>query len=301
MWDDEFAPNLSRYRPSQWNENNNCDIRVWDAVIKYLGDAKFNTVLIDVGDAIKYETHPEISAPDAWDKDFMKKKLDEIRALGMNPVPKLNFSTGHDTWLKKYRRMVSTDTYYKVCADLIREVCEVFESPSLFHLGFDEEGANFQTRYDMAVQRNEALRFHDINYLAKECEKHGSRAWVWSDYLWYEKESFLKNMSKDIVQSNFYYEHWIDYPNKPLFHNIMDCYSILDKNGYDQIPCCSTVYNSDNSADTFAHFKKNIDTEHHLGFMTAPWEFCEPKSEFRLLADAQLFYYGRKLHYPETL
>lgn len=165
MWADEFSPPRGWYRSSGFTENNNCDIKVWDTVVKYLGETKFNTLLIDVGDAIKYESHPEISAPDAWDKDFMKKKLDEIRALGINPVPKLNFSAGHDTWLKQYNRMISTETYYTVCRDLIREVCEVFDSPSLFHLGFDEEGANFQKNYGIATERNEELRFHDINLL----------------------------------------------------------------------------------------------------------------------------------------
>lgn len=301
MWWDESSPAETWYSKPLWNENNNCDMSIWDGTVKYLGETKFNTLLIDVGDAIKYESHPEISAPDAWDKDFMKKKLGEIRALGINPVPKLNFSAGHDTWLKEYRRLIATPVYYKVCADLIREVCEVFDSPSLFHLGFDEESAQFQNYLEMAIVRNDELRWHDINYLAGECEKYGSRAWVWSDFVWENKESFFRNMSKDIVQSNFYYEHWTDYPNRPLFHNIMDCYELLDKHGYDQIPTCSTVYNWDNSADTFAHCRAKLSEEHLLGFMTAPWIFCTPDYEYALLADAQRFYYGRKQHYPETL
>ena len=301
MWWDESSPAETWYRDPEWNENNNTDLSIWDGTIKYLGETKFNTVLIDVGDAVKYESHPEISAPDAWDKDFFKKKLDEIRALGMTPVPKLNFSAGHDTWLKDYRRMIATPTYYNVCADLIREVGELFDSPSLFHLGFDEETAEFQNYLEMASVRNEALWFHDLNFFAKECEKFGARAWIWSDYLWYKKDSFFKNMSKDIVQSNFYYEHWRDYPNRPLFHNIMDCYELLDKHGYDQIPTCSTDYNTDNSADTFAHCKKKLGEDHLLGFMTAPWKFCIPEAEYKLLSEAQYFYYGRKKHYPETL
>ena len=123
MWDDETSPARGWYLKPQYTETNNTDIAVWDETVKYCAECGFNLILVDVGDGVRYESHPEISAPDAWDKDFLKKKLDEMRALGIEPIPKLNFSTGHDTWLKKYRRMISTDIYYAVCADLKIRKC----------------------------------------------------------------------------------------------------------------------------------------------------------------------------------
>ena len=139
MWDDEHSASRGYYLPSQYTPENNVDLATWDETVRALGERKYNMVIIDLGDAVKYESHPEISAPDAWDKDFLKKKLDEMRALGIEPIPKLNFSACHHTWLKEYTRMVSSPIYYKVCADLIGEVCELFGNPRLFHLGFDEE------------------------------------------------------------------------------------------------------------------------------------------------------------------
>ena len=56
--------------------NNNVDLAIWDETVRFLAERKYNVLMIDVGDGIKYESHPEISAPDAWDKDFLKKKLD---------------------------------------------------------------------------------------------------------------------------------------------------------------------------------------------------------------------------------
>ena len=41
----------------------------------------------------------------------MRKELDRMRALGLEPLPKLNFSTCHDAWLKDYHRMISTPQY----------------------------------------------------------------------------------------------------------------------------------------------------------------------------------------------
>ena len=64
-----------------YTEENGTDIAVWDETIGYIAKHGFNAVLIDVGDGIQYERHPEISAPDAWSKDFLKTKLDEIREI----------------------------------------------------------------------------------------------------------------------------------------------------------------------------------------------------------------------------
>jgi len=301
MWDDEFSGDRGWYIPSWYTENNNTDLATWDKTIKYLAETNFNTVLVDVGDAVKYESHPEISAPDAWDKDFLKKKLCEIRALGMTPIPKLNFSTGHNTWLKKYRRMVSTPEYYTVCADLIKEVCELFDSPELFHLGFDEEAARFQTRQDIVIIRNEALWWNDLNFLAKECEKHGARPWIWSDYCWHHKDSFLKNMSKSILQSNWYYGWFKDFAKTDDSFTHIDTYRLLEEHGFDQVPTCSTWSTNWNTEQTVAYGKEHIASERLKGFMTAPWLFTYPENCLALMADAQKVHFARSKYFPETL
>ena len=120
---------------------------VWKETIDFLPTQGFNTVLIDVADAIEYESHPEISIKGAWSKDKLKKELDRMRSLGLTPLPKLNFSAGHDAWLKEYSRMVSTSIYYKVCEDLIKEVAELFDYPEYFHVGLDEEDAVGQVHW----------------------------------------------------------------------------------------------------------------------------------------------------------
>jgi len=300
MWDDETSPDRGWYVPSWYTENNDTDIKVWDDVIKYLSETGFNTLLVDVGDAVLYESHPEISAPDAWSKDFLKKKLDETRALGITPVPKLNFSAGHNTWLKQYRKMISSPEYYKVCADLIKEVCELFGNPELFHLGFDEETERHQRRQDIIVVRSESLWWHDLNFLAKECEKYGARPWIWSDYCWHHKEAFLKNMSKSILQSNWYYGWFTDFPETSDSFVHIDTYRLLEEHGFDQVPTCSTWSNIWNTRQTMAYSKDTIAPERLKGIMTAPWFFTYTDNKYSLIADAEKFYYGRKQFFPES-
>lgn len=300
MWQDEYSKPL-KYMESPYGENIDTDIETWDAIMPFLAERKYNLVLIDVGDGIKYESHPEISAPNAWDKDFLKAKLAEMRALGLEPIPKLNFSTCHDTWLKEYRRMVSTPAYYRVCADLIKEVCEVFDYPRFFHLGCDEEGVELQKNYEMIVVRNADLWWHDFHFLCNECEKHGARPWIWSDYLWKNEELFVKNMPKSVLQSNWFYHQFKDYNDVPSRKRMIDCYELLDKLGYDQVPTGSTWACTQNLHQTVAHGKACISEEHLLGFMTAAWIRTRKEDFYGLCCDADRLYTARTRIYPETL
>lgn len=96
-----------------------------------------------------------------------------MRSLGLTPIPKLNFSTGHDAWLKEYSRMVSTPVYYQVCEDLIKEVAEAFDYPEYFHLGLDEEDAKNQRRLSYCCIRQGDLWWHDAYFFFDICEKRG--------------------------------------------------------------------------------------------------------------------------------
>lgn len=301
MWADENSKQANWYFKTAYNENNEVDIDTWDKTVKFLAECQYNTLLIDVGDAIKYESHPEISAPDAWDKDFLKKKLDEIRALGMTPIPKLNFSAGHDTWLKKYRRMLSTPEYYRVCSDVIKEVCEVFDFPELFHIGFDEEVVRKQSHHEIIMVRGEVLWWHDFNFICKECEKNGARPWIWSDYYWDNKELFIKNMSKSVLQSNWFYGAFMDYAPDHIYHTRIEAYETFDKLGFDQVPTCSSWQSAVNTYQTVAFGKDKLNPELLKGYMTAPWMMTTRNHYYTLLDDAFRLYTAREELYPETL
>ncbi len=300
MWEDETSePNM--YLPKPYREEMRTDVHAWDAVISFLAERKYNMVLVDVGDGIKFDSHPEISAPNAWEKDFVKKKLDEMRALGLEPIPKLNFSTGHDTWLKTYRRMISTPAYYAVCADLIREVCEVFGNPRFFHIGCDEEIPT-ASNVDITIVRNRALWWHDFYFLCKECEKHGARPWIWSDSIWSHEEDFLQKMPKSVLQSNWYYYPFCQWGSKHAHRNVeWGAYELLDRHGFDQILTASTWNCSFNQHQTVAHGKEKLSAEHLVGFMTAPWLYTDADNLYGHFNDAHRFYLARKAVYPETL
>lgn len=253
------------------------DDPVWDTLLKEMAAVGMNMVVLNIGDSIQYESHPEISIKNAWSHEKLKSELAKCRSLGIEPIPKLNFSATHDLWLGKYSRMLSTDIYYEVCRDIINEVCALFDYPRFFHLGMDEETAHYQRRHKYAVIRQYDLWWGDFYFLIGQVEKNGVRPWVWADYGWHHPEMFIRKMPRSVLQSNWYYGskfNWEKEKQNDLNINWtthVKWYDELDKHGYDQIPTGSNHSNDVNFEATVDYCKKIIDPSRLAGFMTAPW------------------------------
>ena len=102
-----------------------CDRRVWTETTDFLAERGGNLLVIDLGEGLRYESHPELAVTGSWTAEELRKELARLRAKGITPIPKMNFSTAHDEWLGEYSRMVSTPKYYEVCKDLLEEVIPV--------------------------------------------------------------------------------------------------------------------------------------------------------------------------------
>lgn len=309
MWEEADAPphgrggklgwvlNLRRARPGL-----RFDDAVWERLLHALQVAGANLVVLDLGDGVRYKSHPEIAVKGAWSRTRLQKELRRLRRLGLEPIPKLNFSTGHDTWLGPYARCVSTELYYQVCRDLIAEVCDLFQTPRFFHLGMDEESTENQRFYLYAVERQHTLWWHDLHFLAGECRRHGVRPWVWSDYGWEHLDAFRENMPEDVLQSNWYYgknftraafrreERRRGLPAGGLekTEKQVRLYDQLDEAGFDQVPTASIGEwgAADNLNRTVAYCRKRLSPERLKGFMMAPWLPILPNCERRLVAAA---------------
>jgi hypothetical protein len=266
MWCDWDAPELKGsdiiYRPDL-----RCDHALWNDILQKMQEARMNMVVIDLGDGVKYESHPEIAVKGAWSTTELRGELKRIRSLGLEPIPKLNFSTTHDAWLGKYGHCVSTDTYQGVCGELIAEVNQLFDRPRFFHLGMDEEDYESQKYYEHVVIRQYDAWWRDFLFLIAQVEKGGARPWIWSDYVWHHPETFYQKMPKSVVQSNWYYDAKFD-PQKP----VTKAFQGLDEHGYDQIPTGSNYYNSTNFVALVQECRKSLSPGHLLGFLQTPWK-----------------------------
>ena len=261
----------------------------WSKVSDKLAKGGCNTIILDIGEGMIYESHPELAIKGSWTKKEVADELSRLRSLGFEVIPKLNFSSSHDEWMGKYSRMVSTPEYYKVCDDVIDEVCELFGNPRLFHLGMDEEVASVQQGYTYTVIREGNLYWHDQNRLFKRVEKNGARPWIWADYIWHTKKRekmFLENMTKDVLCSIWYYR---DFKVLNDWHD--DCwnaYELLEKHGFDQLPAGSNVVMRENLEHIINHSKKTISPEHLEGFLITTWKAMRKENEGKVLETADI-------------
>ena len=290
MWSDQPVDGWGPYKGEQLKlvckaDHLRFDEGVWRAITRRMADVGMNMVVIDLGEAIKYPSHPELWVRGSWEIDRFRAELARLRAMGLEPIPKMNFSAAHDTWLNEYERMLSTKTYFDVCADLIRDVCEIFDRPRFLHLGYDEETAGHQRKYKYCAVRQGELWWHDFLWFVKETEKNGMRPWIWSDYAWHHPDLFYSRMPKSVLQSNWYYGSEFD-PSKmgEFAARCVKTYEDLDKAGFDQVPTGSNWSVDDNFAGTVDYCRRVCAPERLKGFMIAPWYFTLPEWESKNLA-----------------
>lgn len=261
------------------------DRALWDEYVDKLVECGSNAIVIDLGDAMIYDSHPEIAVEGAFTKDEMRDELDRLNSLGFEVIPKLNFSATHDVWLGEYSRMLSTKKYYEVCRDLIDEACELFDA-RLFHLGFDEETYEHQREYDYVTVRNGDLWWHDLKFMVDCVEKNGARALVWSDYARTKADEFVEKLPKSVIPVNWYYFTEFG-ENLTEFAEIrVKPFHIFEEHGYDQIPGGSVEYHKDNIEKLAEYCKEHISPDRLLGFIQTTWASVEDKYRDRLFDGA---------------
>ena len=294
MWSDVPVKDWALTKKEDLAEVSSLDVlrfdeEVWRRLTDRMVQKGFNAVVMDLGEGCIYPSHPELAVKGSWSAERLQKELARLRGIGIEPIPKLNFSTCHDTWLKEYGRMVSTPEYYRVCADVIRDVCEIFDKPRLLHLGYDEENFGNQRKYAYAVVRQGELWWHDFLFFVKTVEKLGMRPWIWSDYIWRHKDEFLSRMPKSVMQSNWYYRQWFDFESIPKERRVhLESFLTLEKAGFDQIPCGSNWACDENIAGLVRFCRKNIAPERLKGFLMTTWGPTLPNHEAKLLRGIDL-------------
>ena len=268
---------------------------IWKRTIDHAKKRGFNMVVMDLGEFLEYPSHPELAVKGSWSADRMRAEVRRLRSMGLEPIPKLNFSATHHMWLKEYSRMLSTKPYYKVCADVIKDVAEIFEAPRFFHLGFDEEKVENQRKRLVVCVRQNELWWHDLLWFVMGVERLGSRAWIFSDYGWHHPE-FIEKCPKSVLLSNWYYnEDAVGYDIDKMtdwFKPKLRLFADLDKAGFDQVPCPSNWLssklkasgrkdNSDCAGEVVKYCRANIAPERLKGFMMASWTDCKGEGAFK--------------------
>ncbi len=273
------------------------DEDIWREATERMKAGGVNTLVLDLSEGVVYPSHPELAIEGSWPADKLKGEIARLRRMGIEVVPKLNFSTCHDTWLGEYGRMVSTKVYYRACHEIITDVFSIFGSPRLFHLGYDEETASNQNGYLYSCVRQGELWWHDFLFFVRNVERRGARAWIWSDYFWDHESEFLKRMPRSVLQSNWYYgRRWEgEPPERPYEAKRLAAFEKLDKAGFDQVPTGTNWVppyfakgdtNDANFSGLVRHCRSHVDLRRLKGFMNASWSSVLNESRRRRVFDS---------------
>lgn len=280
-----------------------CDDETWRKVTDFLPSCGINTLLIDVADGVQYERHPEITIKGAWSREKLKAELARLREMGITPIPKCNFSCGHNAWMKDYAYMVGTEAYDRFCKDIVEELIELFDVPEFIHLGLEEEDVVSQQSHPIAIIRSPGKKAEDAETLFEVCRAHGVRPWIWCDpgtvKAFGGDEAFQAAIGKDVLISAWYYGRIRERPDVREISPAADLYCKLAEWGYEQVPTGSTWSWHLNNKDTMRFCKNNVDPKSIRGYMTAPWIFTVPKKYYALLNDAFNFGNAKKDIYGE--
>ena len=274
----------------------------WRRLTASIAEKGLNMLVIDIGEAVMWPSHPEISCPGAWSVEKLRAELSRLRSMGIEPIPKLNFSTTHNFWLGEYRWMCSTRKYFEVCDDLVRDITDMFDRPRFLHIGFDEEKALAQGGCDLAIARGHDRWYHDLCEHVRSCEAHGARAWMWSDRGWHDKD-FVKRCPKSVLQSNWYYDEDLQgfdpAQANEEFASRLNLLASLDKAGFDQVPCGSNwksaiqrgskIKSNRSMLELMRLCRDTIDPSRLKGFLMAPWSTLNEAGEKELQEGIDIF------------
>ena len=304
MWGEYLAPGETRdpslrYTGTRLRMNES----VWRELTALMQRRRYTHAVIDLGEGMVFPSHPELAVEGSWSADRMRAEVARLKAMGIEAIPKLNFSTCHDGWLKEYGRMVATPKYYEVVRDVIADACAVFGSPRYFHLGLDEESPLNQRGNALVVVRQGELLWHDIFFYLDCLERQGARPIAFTGGLARSLgDEFYRRMPKTVIDNVGMYGHGHDRAKLlaecarrkegpgsvlRLRAQTFDMLERMAKEGRDILSCTSNYvskgklpksatgenYPQDRESVAWLHalLKRTIPDEHYLGGMVAPW------------------------------
>jgi len=304
MWCEWLPEGVQDKAERKPDETLRCRDDVWRRLTDHAAAQGLNAVVIDIGEGLVYPSHPELAVKGSWTPDKLRTEVRRLKALGLEAIPKLNFSATHDGWLKDYHRMLTTKPYYEMQRDVIRDVIEVFDHPRYFHLGYDEEAAGWIGKNNYFVLRQGELWWHDMLYAVKCVEDAGARAWIWSDYGWHHPE-FLTRCPKSVLLSDWYYDEAYggfdiaNYTAKGHRERLQQFFD-LEKAGFDPVPCGTNWVGwkrkelnvgADDVIGRLVRLGRDVIAPERLkGFLMAPWAPCDtPENEAFVRKGIDLF------------
>ena len=160
-----------------------------------------NVLQLEIEKAVRYDSHPEVSAEWAMSKKDLRALVQHAKELGLTAMPLLP-TLGHVVYITQAHPEIlessrtidvycpSNDASYRICCDLIDELLEIFE-PEVFHITHDEVVTHYDLTRRMPVfvcprcrTRTAAELFaEDVGRYREYLQERGCRTMIWADGL----------------------------------------------------------------------------------------------------------------------
>ena len=129
-------------------------------ITEELARQQFTTLFIGVSDGVQYARHPELTRRYSVPMEQLATLAERARQLGLEVVPKLNFSrsaiNGHDHWMRapgeEWHVHFDDDYYWATAFECIDEVIAACQPSRCFHVGMDEDHERSYTQYVKAIR-----------------------------------------------------------------------------------------------------------------------------------------------------
>jgi hypothetical protein len=214
---------------------------------------KYNTIMIEVNNGVRYESHPEIAGSDALTKDELHQVVSYCKDRRLRVIPQLQ-TLGHFNYvldLPQYRDLAenpdatgrwgrwtycpSNPAVYKLVFDLMQELIDVFQ-PEYFHIGHDEVTfAELGTCPKCRLKKPHELFAEDVAKLHDFLAARGIRTLMWGDQLLPDHNGgpptntalATDAIPKDTIICDWHYGPSADFPSVTYFK----------KHGFDVLAC----------------------------------------------------------------
>lgn len=176
------------------------DEKLLREIIAVSAENGMNTLIIEVEKGVRYDSHPEVSAPWAFTKQKMRGIVDFAKSAGLDVVPLLPTFSHCDYILNAHPELREGDLSGLYCPsnpethilvnELIDELIDVFE-PRYFHIGHDELLSAYNRNDRESVIECEscskktpsAIFAEDVIRLRNHLRTRGIRTMMWADML----------------------------------------------------------------------------------------------------------------------
>jgi len=269
------------------------DVDVLAHFIDVMAAAGFNTLCLELEKGMRYDSHPEISAPWALGKDTLHDVVVHAKHKGLDVVPlvptlsHVNYITdAHPELLEEGSKIYcpSAAGVYDLVFDLLEEAIDLFE-PTRLHIGHDEVLTSYDPRLrksiftcrECAPKKPWEVFADDVTTIHNYLARRNIKTMMWADGLLdpdqFAGRSFCQSgcyggapdylcrsaelLPRDIIMCDWHYEPAREFPTVTYLQN----------KGFETLGCPNFAVNS----FLFTDYACRNATDKFKGMLATAW------------------------------